>query len=192
MTRPTEGAKAAVMGQRGPADFIVELHGVPFIVQDDRISIVRNVDSQLARGYWEETTIGKARHKRVIRLVESFVNSLPVVLDLGAEVGSLCVRAIQSAPEPTFLMERVDQSGLMLDDEDLPTLHTLESAESWGDLLVKLDVHPWQRLHPYNVGPSFRGAILEAVRVRLRPGDPRNYGYLERWEQACAGEREGG
>lgn len=174
-----------VMAQRGGSDFIVEHELGAFLVQDGHVSVIGNVDSLLAHGDWGPPSASNERKHDLVRLVESFVISLPVLLRLGAEMGSIVVRARQ-VPQG-FLIESRDDSGSLLDEEDSPkpSMHRVYQADNQDDLIQTLDCWRWERFHPVEVHSEIAAAVLDAAMVRLNARSPDSQWQIDAWKKIC-------
>lgn len=174
-----------VMAQRGGSDFVVEHEWGAFLVQGGHVCVIRNVDSLLTRGDWGPPSDCKERSQEAVRLVEAFVDSVPVLLRLGAELGSIVVRARQ-APQG-FLIEFRDDSGSLLDDEDspMPSVRQVHQADDLDDLVQTLDRWRWERFHPIEVHAEIAEAVFNAAMVRLNARSPDSQWQIDAWKKIC-------
>jgi hypothetical protein len=102
------------------------------------------------------------------------------ILELGAELGSLTLVGRRTGADWQFCLALVDQSGLLLDDEE-EVRRTSDWVDGWSAALRELDELGWVCLTPIVVHEEFRARILEAVRERLGK-EPDSERELARWE----------
>ena len=121
-----------------------------------------------------------------------------VIVEIGAEGGSLALYGIRTKLGWIFSREVVDQSLLFIDEG--PTIqNNSKIVSSWPEALELLDRYPWPQLYPIEVHPEFRMMVLDAVIERNKAkGDAKSPGWkraptadrrkeqIERWEELCS------
>ncbi len=113
-----------------------------------------------------------------------------LVVEVGAEGGSLSLSASESQGMPVYVLSIVDQSPLFIDEGGV-----IEGekgrATSWRGALKLLDQYPWHMLCPLQVRLEYRKRILDAVTRRLAKEKSSHAGSrLERWRDVCRGRKE--
>jgi hypothetical protein len=94
-----------------------------------------------------------------------------VILEVGAELGSLTLLGTRAAHGWRFRIQTIDQSAWLLsdDDEDTgPKTYRLSDwVDSWEEALALLDKYPWHRLHSLVVHPEFAQRVWTAVQEKF-------------------------
>ena len=113
-----------------------------------------------------------------------------LVVEVGAEGGSLSLFASESLVVPEYVLTLVDQTLLFIDEGGV-----IEGergrATSWRGALKLLDQYPWHMLYPLQVHPEFQKRILSAVMRRLTKEKSMHAGSrLERWRDVCQNQSE--
>ena len=109
-----------------------------------------------------------------------------VIVEVGAEGGSLTLFGVRTKQGWLFSRNVIDQSLMLLDDEEAEIRHDSESVDSFTAALGLLDKYPWQHLCPMEVHPEFRGLILEAVTARYKAENETNARRLPDWVELCS------
>lgn len=105
-----------------------------------------------------------------------------IILQVGAEGGSVTLYGVRTENGWRFLCNVVDQTPRMLDEEEIR--RDSQFTSSWDQALALLDRYPWHRLFPIRVHPDFRQAVWSVVRTRyVGKGSEHE---LERWRARCA------
>ncbi len=87
-----------------------------------------------------------------------------VIVEVGAEGGSLTLYGIQSAEGWQFRVETNEAA--LVDDEDMPDHTERPWVTTWRSALKQLDSYPWPQLYPLEVHPDFRGRVFKALQTR--------------------------
>ena len=111
-----------------------------------------------------------------------------IVLQLGAEGGSLTLYGMQAEQGWVFCRNLIDWTPQLIDEERIQ--HKSPVVDSWGAALTLLDQYPWQTLFPLVVHPKFSKRIWSAVQNRSK-NDRDSRFYIERWQSICAGVMRG-
>lgn len=106
-----------------------------------------------------------------------------VILEIGAEGGSITLCGTRTADGWRFSRNLLDQTPELLDEPAIE--HDSNMVESWSAALELLDTYPWHRLFPLWVHPEFRGLVLDAVKARYTANGPRGPDRTDRWEELC-------
>lgn len=111
-----------------------------------------------------------------------------VILEVGAEGGSITLRGVQIAGKWRFSLKSIDQSESFLDDcgelgDSSPD--NSRTADSWTEALKLLDTYPWHRLHPLEVHPDFRETVFDTVSARFGSKDADPWDQLSKWKSVC-------
>src|ERR1700694_1651688 len=109
------------------------------------------------------------------------MNLREVILRVGAEGGAITIYGVRTQDGWRFQRNVVDQTPLMLDEEEIR--HDSAFTSSWEEALVLLDRYPWPRFYPIQVHPEFRQAIWAAVQKRYAGKNAAE--DLERWQDRC-------
>jgi hypothetical protein len=106
-----------------------------------------------------------------------------VIINLGAEGGSIALYGVRTSRGWVFTMEVDDWTPELLDEEPLHT--NLASVETWPAALELLDKYHWSKFFPLFIHPEFRRKIWEAVQVRLPKKAETAPSTLNSWRDAC-------
>lgn len=90
-----------------------------------------------------------------------------VIVEVGAEGGSLTLYGIQS---PDGWQFRAETNEAALDDGDTPDLPERPWAATWRSALKQLDAYPWTQLYPLKVHPEFSDRVFKALQTRKKKG----------------------
>jgi hypothetical protein len=107
-----------------------------------------------------------------------------VVLELGAEGGSIALYGFRTEYGWLFTRETLDQTPELIDEDRIET--NSACADTWEAALKLLDQYPWVELYPLSIHTEFRQQIWSAVQERL-PNDERSDVKLRRWRELCHG-----
>lgn len=106
-----------------------------------------------------------------------------VIVEVGAEGGSVTLYGIRSRGEWVFSRHTIDQFAEAVDKPLKPMdSHT---TTSWSEALALLDSYPWHRLFPLQVHPEFRGVVFDAVKVRYGDAEDSVWNRLSDWKTLC-------
>lgn len=90
-----------------------------------------------------------------------------VIVEVGAEGGSLTLYGIQS---PDGWQFRAETNEAALDDGDTPDLPARPWVATWRSALKQLDAYPWTQLYPLKVHPEFSDRVFKALQTRKKKG----------------------
>jgi hypothetical protein len=102
-----------------------------------------------------------------------------VVLEVGAEGGSITLYGLRTNQGWVFSRKVIDQTPELIDEQSIAT--NSECVGPWEAALGLLDRYPWPRLYPISVHPEFRDRVWSAVQDKL-DGDEE---ALRRWRAIC-------
>lgn len=105
-----------------------------------------------------------------------------VILQVGAEGGSITLYGVRTESGWRYQRNVVDQTLSMLDQEEIR--HDSLFCSSWEEALALLDQYLWHRLYPLHVHPEFQAAVWRVVQARFA-GDDLARG-VEWWSECCA------
>lgn len=88
-----------------------------------------------------------------------------VIVEVGAEGGSLTLYGLQSPDGWQFRVE-TSEAALVDDDDDMLDLPKRPWVTAWRSALKQLDSYPWTRLYPLKVHPDFRDRVFKALQTR--------------------------
>lgn len=117
-----------------------------------------------------------------IREQEHMMSEREIILWAGVEGGGIKLFGIRLDGGWRFQRNVVDQTPLMLDEEEIR--HDSMFTSSWEEALALLDRYPWHRFSPIRVHPEFRQAVWAAVEARYTGRKAEE--DLERWRDRCA------
>jgi hypothetical protein len=89
-----------------------------------------------------------------------------VIIELGAEGGSITLYGNRAKQGWIFIREVVDWTPELIDEERIQ--HRSVAVDSWEAALHLLDQYHWHKLSPTVVHADFRQPIWVAVQQRLR------------------------
>jgi hypothetical protein len=141
-------------------------------------------------GAKDGVSVGGAAHKcadvRVATASDGRSDSSEVILEVGAEGGSLTLYGARTSDGWRFSRRVIDQTMALLDLDDAGAVDELSAVVgSWPAALALMDRYPWHRLCPIEVHPEFRARVLEAVVARLRGDGEDDPEPLRRWKALC-------
>lgn len=111
-----------------------------------------------------------------------------IVLEVGAEGGSVTLFGVRTENGWLFSRELIDQTTLMLDEPEIQ--HTSQFVDSWDAALALMDKYPWHKLFPVRVHTEFKTAILDAVLARFSSKNYVDHHRLRRWQEICGETQE--
>lgn len=111
------------------------------------------------------------------------MNPAEVILEIGAEGGSLTLYGVRTPSGWLFSRDVIDQTLQMLDEESIE--HSSETVDSWSAALELLSEYPWVNLFPLQVHPEFRGLVIDAVRADYKTRNDTRMRQRDRWERLC-------
>lgn len=106
-----------------------------------------------------------------------------VIVEVGAEGGSVTLYGIRSHGGWVFSRHAIDQSAEFL--EEPWEQRDSQTVASWAEALALLDSHPWHRLYPLQVHADFRGAVFDAVKDRYKGAADSVWNRLADWKPLC-------
>jgi hypothetical protein len=129
-----------------------------------------------------------AADARVAAETDAGTGPSEVILEVGAEGGSLTLYGARTPDGWRYSRRVLDQTMALLDLDDGEVIDE-ESAVvgSWSAALALLDKYPWHRLYPLEVHPEFRGRVMQAVVARVREDLDKDPERVFRWKAACSG-----
>ncbi|HYU46197.1 MAG TPA: hypothetical protein VEK84_08480 [Terriglobales bacterium] len=117
------------------------------------------------------------------------MNKSEVILELGAEGGSLTLFGTRSEHSWVYRTYTIDQTPTLVDEQE--SRHWSDWVDSWEGALALLDKYPWTKLVPLAVHAEFRQQVWGAVQTRFEPapsktvlGETANWEF-ERWRECC-------
>jgi hypothetical protein len=122
--------------------------------------------------------------RKPILLGSATVNESEVIIQLGAEGGSITLFGFQTERGWSFWREVTDST---LDEER--TQHKSAVVDTWEAALKLLDRYPWCRLSPIRIHPEFKQKIWVALQGRLHVATGISQRELERWRKLCGADR---
>jgi len=111
-----------------------------------------------------------------------------VILEVGAEGGSVTLYGVRTENGRLFSRELIDQTALLLDEPEIQ--HTSQLVDSWDAALGLMDRYPWHKLFPVKVHTEFKSAILDAVLARFSIEKYVDHHRLRRWQEICGEPQE--
>jgi hypothetical protein len=121
---------------------------------------------------WKSNTPDE-EFRRLLSLVRgegpeaSTTNESEVIIEIGADGGSVTLYGIRTKRGWCFSRETID-CGLVLIDEGPTIQHNTDIVDSWEAALELLDQYPWVTLYPISIHPEFRYKLWVAVQERLQ------------------------
>ena len=122
--------------------------------------------------------------QRSLRLQRNHMGNWEVILQLGAEGGSVTLYGMQTERGWLFSRNVSDWTPELIGEERIQ--HKSPVVDSWEAAVALLGQYPWQRLSPLMVHPEFSERIWSAVRDRLER-DQASGRYLDSWRNKCKG-----
>jgi hypothetical protein len=111
-------------------------------------------------------------------------NQCEVVLEVGAEGGSISLYGFRTDRGWRFARKVIDQTAELIDESSVEARSDVVC--SWEAALALLDRYPWPVLVPISVHTDFRDQIWSAVQGRLRNEEGSEI-KLRRWRELCRG-----
>jgi hypothetical protein len=110
------------------------------------------------------------------------VNGREVIIEVGAEGGSIALYGFRTERGWVFTRETLDQTPELIDEDWIKS--NSARVDSWEAAVKLLDQYPWCKLYPVTIHPEFRQQIWSAVQERLR--NDGGFGHqLTRWRELC-------
>ncbi len=106
------------------------------------------------------------------------INDWAIVVQLGAEGGSLTLYGMQTERGWVFYRNLIDWTPELMDEEWIQ--HKSLTVNSWDAAVALLDQYAWQRLSPLMVHPEFSERVRSAARDRLQR-DQAPARYFDMW-----------
>jgi hypothetical protein len=106
-------------------------------------------------------------------------NKSEVIIELGAEGGSITLYRWRTEQGWAFRREVVDWAPELFDDERIESKSPV--VDTWEAALQLLDQYPWPKLYPISIHPQFRRQIWRAVQERVQSSSE----PFERWRELC-------
>lgn len=107
-----------------------------------------------------------------------------VILEVGAEGGSVTLYGIHSHRGWVFTRHSIDQSAALFLGEPVEKSNS-QTVASWAEALALLDSYPWHRLYPLQVHPEFSRAVFDAVKLRYGVAEDSVRNRLADWKAIC-------
>ena len=124
-------------------------------------------------------------HSTLLAEARSAVNKSEIILEVGAEGGSITLYGLQDPDGWRYFTSIIiDQTPLLLPDEfDEPQIEKASGVVNcWEAALKLIDRYPWHRLYPLTVHPEFCERVWAAVQDRFgSDASSPNDWQLERW-----------
>ena len=111
------------------------------------------------------------------------MNQSDVILEVGAEGGSLILHGIRTAEGWQYSRNVLDQTPELLDEPWVE--HDSAFVKSWVEALKLLGKYPWHKLYPLQVHPEFRELVFDAVIARYKEEDSSDPQRLRKWRELC-------
>jgi hypothetical protein len=111
------------------------------------------------------------------------MNQREVIVELGAELGSIALYGIRAEGGWSFTMEVIDQSAELIDEDCIQEKSA--AVETWESALNLMDKSPWFKLSPISIHPEFRQQIWLAVQKRVRNDTDTSAVQMDRWRDLC-------
>lgn len=109
---------------------------------------------------------------------------LEVIVKVLAEGGSVTLWGARTDTGWKFYRAVNDQTPELIDEPGIR--HDSSWVESWSEAVALLDRYPWHRLHPQEVHPEFRTAVLETVEALYAGGGSGPNSRLSNWKERCS------
>ena len=113
------------------------------------------------------------------------MNENEVIIEVGAEGGSIALYGIRTERCWVFSRKVIDQTPELIDEEGIQ--HNSAAVDSWKAALKLLDQYPWFKLYPIRIHPKFRQKIWRAVQKRLQNDTEASKFALRPWRALCEG-----
>ena len=114
------------------------------------------------------------------------VNESEVIIELGAEGGSITLSGFRTEQGWFFSRQVTDRTPELIDEEGIQ--HKSTVVDSWKAALKILDQYPWFRLYPIRIHPEFRQKIWVAVQERLNGKTGISKAELNSWRELCGAD----
>jgi hypothetical protein len=111
------------------------------------------------------------------------VNESEVIIELGAEGGSIALSGFRTERGWSFRREVTDWTPELIDEERIQKRSA--TVETWEAALELLDQYPWPKLSPISIHPDFRKKIWVAVQERLNSATGISKSELNHWREFC-------
>jgi hypothetical protein len=111
-------------------------------------------------------------------------NQGELIIEIGAEGGSLALYGFRTDHGWVFTRKILDQTPELIDEEWIE--RKSRCVDSWEAALGLLDQYPWFSLYPVSIHPEFRQKIWFAVQERLQKNESSEF-ELQRWRELCHG-----
>src|SRR6266478_4551080 len=111
------------------------------------------------------------------------MNEFEVIIELGAEGGSLALHGIRTEQGWLFSRHLVDWTPELINEGRIQGKSTC--VDSWDAALCLLDQYPWYKLSPIVIHPDFKDRIWVAVQQRLHDDGEISKSKLKRWYEFC-------
>ena len=113
------------------------------------------------------------------------MNENEVIIEIGAEGGSIALYGIRTERCWVFSRKVIDQTSELIDEEWIQ--HNSAAVDTWEAALKLLDQYPWFKLYPIRIHPEFRQKIWLAVQEQLQNDTEASKFALRRWRELCEG-----
>jgi hypothetical protein len=112
------------------------------------------------------------------------MNESEVIIELGAEGGSIALYGIRTQGGWLFSRKVIDWTPELIDEE--PMRRKSAIVDSWEAALELLDQYPWFKLYPTFIHPDFRQKVWSAVQERLHNNSETLELEFKRWHDFCS------
>jgi hypothetical protein len=116
------------------------------------------------------------------------MNESEVILEIGAEGGSITLYGVRTQHGWCFSRKVIDWTPELIDEEPIneePFQRKATIVNSWEAALDLLDQYPWCKLYPISIHPDFRQKVWVALHERLHHNSGTTEFDLKRWRELC-------
>jgi aerobic carbon-monoxide dehydrogenase large subunit len=106
--------------------------------------------------------------------------NIEIILELGAEGGSIALYGLRTERGWSFRRELIDSTSELIDEPRLE--NASDVVDSWEAALELLDQYPWPMLYPISIHPEFRQKIWAALQNRAHKASRPAF---NRWDALC-------
>lgn len=111
------------------------------------------------------------------------MNKSEIIVEIGAEGGSMALCRKQTERGWAFTMEVNDWTAELLGDEPM---HKMSGpVDSWEAAVELLDRYPWPKLFPVFVHPDFKRQLWDAMQERLPNYSETSQSAEQNWRRIC-------
>jgi Molybdopterin-binding domain of aldehyde dehydrogenase len=106
--------------------------------------------------------------------------NIEIILELGAEGGSIALYGLRTERGWSFRRELIDSTSELIDEPRLE--NASDVVDSWEAALELLDQYPWPMLYPISIHPEFRQKIWASLQNRAHKASRPAF---NRWDALC-------